>query len=84
MLLFAFGLVCGVVLLFLFFLWFAERESLGWSVLRARQDLADIERQTIQHLFATELAARRTGGSTPRAAGTDIIDGTATDMGRPQ
>lgn len=80
MLLFVLGMVCGAVLLFLFFAWWGERQSLGWSGLRAKQDLADIERQTIQHLFATELATRRAGA--PRVAGTDIIDGSATDLGR--
>jgi len=79
MLTFLLGVACGAVLLFVFFVWWGGRQQLGWSVLRARQELGDLERQTVQQLFATEMAARR---AAPRAAGTDVIDGSATDLGR--
>lgn len=82
MLPFLLGVACGAFLLFLFFVWWGGRQQLGWSVLRTRHKLGDLERRTVQQLFATELAARRAGAPSARTASTDIIGGSATDLGR--
>lgn len=51
------------------------------AAFRARQELGEIERQTIQRLMAVELGARRAGAAAPRPpVSSDIVEGTAVDV----
>ena len=78
MLLFILGMFCGAIVLASLLWWWHVTQSVGWSGLHARQALADVERQTVRDLFATEFAARQAGHRP--GSGTDIIEGTADDI----
>lgn len=77
MLLFLIGAVCGAALLFGLLLWSAGRDADAFAAFRAHQRMADIERQTIRNLMSVERAGRR---APTRPVGTDIVEGTATDL----
>lgn len=78
MLPFLLGMLCGAIVLAGLLWWWFTTTAVGWSGLHARQAVADIERQTIQQMFATEFAARQAGHRP--GSGTDIIEGTADDI----
>lgn len=76
---FVLGFACGVVALLVLIWWLVPDEPPDLFALRARQELADLERRTIHRMLAAEQdeALRR-----PRPHGSDVIEGSATDLGR--
>lgn len=70
------GILVSLALVVWAYAWFSRREQLPLSF-AARSAIRDLERQTIHDMLRTEWQA---GVRTPPARGTDIIEGTASDI----
>lgn len=74
------GFCVGALLMMLVLCWDSDGAGVDeLAAFRARQELADIERQTISRLTEAAFAAR----AQAPVPGNDIIEGTATDLDRP-
>jgi hypothetical protein len=83
LLVFMLGVFMGALALACLLWWWAGSDGSTLAAARAKHDLAEVERRTLQRLMAAELAARRAPHPAPAPAGSDIVEGTATDLDRP-